>query len=121
SRARLAEPVDRAAERAKVPDTLDPVSRSDREAQVEDWLDAHDLAEAWELAGSVVGLDLSLADLDELAERLPAAQLPMALRLVSQAHTAFALLEQITHGTQRISEIVTALKDYSYMDRAPVQ
>ncbi len=43
------------------------------------------------------------------------------LRLTAQTATSYSLLEQITHGTQRISEIVAALKDYSYMDRAPVQ
>ena len=43
------------------------------------------------------------------------------LRLMAQTSTSYRLVEQIGHGSQRISEIVTALKDYSYMDRAPVQ
>ncbi len=37
---RLAALVELGAARAKTPDTLDPVSRSDREADVEDWLSA---------------------------------------------------------------------------------
>jgi signal transduction histidine kinase len=35
--------------------------------------------------------------------------------------TAYTLLQEIGHGTERIAEIVKALKGYSYMDQAPVQ
>ena len=35
--------------------------------------------------------------------------------------TAHALLQELGHGAQRISQIVEALKGYSYMDQAPVQ
>ncbi len=34
---------------------------------------------------------------------------------------AYTLLAEIGHGTERIAEIVKALKGYSYMDQAPVQ
>src|SRR5699024_207266 len=40
---------------------------------------------------------------------------------VAQARTAYGLIEQVGNGAERISQIVSALKDYSYMDRAPVQ
>jgi len=104
-----------------VPDTLDPLARSDREADVEDWLEAHDIEDAWGLAGPIIGLDLCTADLAGLAGDFTPVQLPKVLGLITHSHTAYALLEQVGHGSQRISEIVKALKDYSYMDRAPVQ
>ena len=104
-----------------MPDALDPVTRSDRESDVEDWLRAHVPGESWDLAGALVGLGLEVDDLEEVAGRFAPAKVPEVLGLVARTATAFSLLEQITHGTQRISEIVTALKDYSYMDRAPVQ
>jgi PAS domain S-box-containing protein len=119
--ARLAALVDLGASRAKSPDTVDPLSRSDREAVVESWLEAHGVDEGWELSGPLVSLGLGTPELDALAEGFPEPKLALALGLVCRSHLAFALMEQITHGTQRISEIVTALKDYSYMDRAPVQ
>jgi PAS domain S-box-containing protein len=117
----LAALVGRSAERAKLVDDLDPVTRGDREAEVEDWLQDRVPGAAWELAGDLVSLGLDRADLDEVASQFRPEAVPGVLGLMSQTETAFALLEQIAQGSERISEIVTALKDYSYMDRAPVQ
>lgn len=118
---KLADLVDRGADRAREPDTLDPVARGDLEEQVETWLADHDFGEAWELAGPLASLGLDRTGLDRLAGAFSPSQLPPLLSVLSQSYTAYALLEQIGHGSQRISEIVTALKDYSFMDRAPVQ
>jgi signal transduction histidine kinase len=69
----------------------------------------------------MVDLGLGREDLDAIAGDFSDEQLPLVLGLLAQSFTAYALLEQIGHGTGRIADIVTALKDYSYMDRAPVQ
>jgi PAS domain S-box-containing protein len=113
--------MNRGAERVKVPDALDPVARSDREVEIEDWLRDRVRGEPWELAGALVSLGLDIADLEEVADGFSPDKVPDVLGLMAQAATAYGLLEQITEGTKRISEIVTALKHYSYMDRAPVQ
>jgi PAS domain S-box-containing protein len=118
--AHLGDLVGRAAARAKTPDTGDPLSRSEREAGVESWLDERGVDDAWQLSGPLVSLGLGLDELGTLAERFSESHLPLVLGLVSQSYLAFVLMEQVGHGTQRISEIVTALKDYSFMDRAPV-
>lgn len=108
-------------QRASEPDALDPLTRSDREGEVEDWLDRHGVDDGWEIAGSLVSLGLTVPELEDLEATFGPDRLPIALRAACQAHTAYASLEQISHGTQRISQIVTALKAYSFMDRAPVQ
>lgn len=118
---RLAELLTGGTDRAQTPDTLDPLTRSDREAEIEDWLDAHDIAGSWELAGPLVGSGLTGDGIDALTETFSAEQLPHVLGLLGASFTAATLLAQIGHGSRRISEIVKALKDYSYMDRAPVQ
>lgn len=117
----LSELLDQGAARAKSPDTLDPLARSDAEEEVEAWFDTRGLPGAWDLSGPLTSLGLRPSDLDGLAARFSPAQLPLVLRVLSESYSAFALVEQIGHGSRRISEIVTALKDYSYMDRAPVQ
>ncbi len=113
--------LERGEERAGRPDTLDALARSDRESDIESWLDQKGIDGSWEIAGSLVSLELTVDDLGGLAANLAADHLPVVLRLISHSHTAFELLEQISHGTRRVSEIVTALKAYSYMDQAPVQ
>ena len=113
--------IDRGALQATVPDTLDPLSRSDREAAIEDWLDARGVDRAWELAGPILSLNLEIGDLDALAGEIDADALSSVVSLMTHSYTAFALLAQVGHGSEQISEIVKALKDYSFMDQAPVQ
>lgn len=100
---------------------LDPLDRGDREDEVGDWLAAHGLADSWEAAGSLVELGMAAADLDGLAATFAPGRLEAAITALSEAHNAYGLIAQIGHGSARISQIVGALKDYSYMDRAPVQ
>jgi PAS domain S-box-containing protein len=119
--AALVEALDTASERAKVPDGLDPVTRSDREGDIEDWLSDRVSGDVWELASELVGLGLTVGDLEDVAGRFSSEKVEGVLRLMAETTSSYSLLEQIAHGAQRISEIVTALKDYSYMDRAPVQ
>ena len=40
---------------------------------------------------------------------------------LNYTYIVYSLLEEIGQGTERISEIVKALKTYTFMDQAPVQ
>lgn len=111
----------RSASRARTPDTLDLLSRSDREADVEDWLVDHGIPRAWELADPVVGLGLHTDDLDDMAGMFPPQDLAAVLSLMTHSYNAFRLLAQVGHGSEQIVQIVRALKSYSFMDQAPVQ
>ncbi|MBP2411967.1 PAS domain S-box-containing protein [Arthrobacter stackebrandtii] len=115
----MAELIQRAA--ARDTERTDPLRRGDLEADVEDWLESHGLPDLWEAAGSLVDLGMDAAGLDALAGTFEPGHLGTAITALSQAHTAYGLIAQIGHGSERISAIVAALKDYSYMDRAPVQ
>jgi hypothetical protein len=52
---------------------LDHLERSDRAETVVVWLEAHGVANAWELAPTLVGAGLDSAWLEELAGKLPVA------------------------------------------------
>ena len=41
--------------------------------------------------------------------------------LAGDGCTVYALLDEVSQGAERISEIVKAVKSYSYLDQAPVQ
>ncbi len=111
----------RARDRAGVPTDLDALGRSDREAEVEDWLDAHAVENGWELAPALVGQGLDASELSRLASILPGETLSAALGWIASLFPVYALLKEIGEGSARISEIVGALKSYSYLGQAPVQ
>ncbi len=109
------------ARRAASPTDLDPLARSDREGEVESWLAAHGVPEPWELAPTLVGFGWQVADLDHLAEDFDEQPLSIIAQSLSLGSAVFALLAEVATGSERISEIVKAVKSYSYLDRAPVQ
>ena len=107
--------------RAANPVDLDPLARSDRESELESWLEAHSVADAWELAPTLVSFGWQVADLDQLAEHFDEQALSVIARSLGIGSAVFALLAEVATGSERISEIVKAVKSYSYLDRAPVQ
>jgi signal transduction histidine kinase len=112
---------ERAREQAGTPSELSTIERSDREAELEDWLDDHGVDEAWDLAPGLVAQGLIAGDLDAIADSLAPELLGTGLRWATAAHGVHRLAREIGQGTGRISEIVQAMKSYSYLGQAPVQ
>jgi PAS domain S-box-containing protein len=102
-------------------DDLDALSRSDVESDMEDWLEDHGVEEPWELAASLVELGVATGDLEQLSASFDERQIGAVTRMIGMSQSASGMLGQVTEGTRRVSEIVTALKTYSYMDRASIQ
>lgn len=108
-------------ERAAQPQTLDPLARSDREEAMAQWIEEQGIADGWRLAPPLVTAGVDTLQLETLKERFGAAHLPHALTWLEGMLTVRALLNTIEHSTSHICELVSAVKDYSYMDRSPVQ
>ena len=100
---------------------LDAITRSDREYALEEWLDDRGAPDAWELAPALVGLGYDVAGLAAFAEQFAPDGLPAVVAWLSASYDVYNLLAEIGQGAGRISEIVKALKAYSYLDQAPVQ
>lgn len=107
--------------RATQPVDLDSLGRSDREEEIESWLDDRNVENSWDHAPTLVSLGYQTADLAELENTFPGPQLGVALQWLGTLYTIFSLLEEINQGTSRIGEIVKSLKSYVYLDQAPVQ
>jgi signal transduction histidine kinase/predicted CoA-binding protein len=105
-------------ERARRPPPLDPLERSDREAAAEEWLDAHGVEGAWQLAPILAGVGL---DLGAVEARVDPSVLGATLRWLAASAAVQSLLEEVGQGATRISELVKSLKTYSYLDQAPAQ
>lgn len=100
---------------------LSPLEASDREDELSTWLDGQDVADAWEMAPSFVAAGISVDELTRIATALPPAQISAGLSWLHQALSAAGLIDEIEQSTARISDLVGAVKTYTYMDRAPLQ
>ncbi len=113
--------LERAAQQALRPLDLDSLTRSDRQDEIEAWLAAQQVADGWEYAPELVALGYDETALRRLGATFGPAQLPAVIAWISATYALFALAQEISQATGRISEIVKGLKSYSYMDQAPTQ
>lgn len=100
---------------------LDHLERSDRAEIIAAWLEAHNVADAWEAAPNFVGAGLDFVWLEEFAAKLPATVHPNALGWLEARLNLKLLLSQVEQSTGRIAELVKAIRSYSYMDQSPMQ
>lgn len=112
---------ERARTHAGHPPDLDPLTRSDREDEIESWLEDHDVGRAWEIAPVLVDLDLDEEALDTIVRTFGDGVAPLVLRWLRATHTALTLVSEVEEAAGRMSAIVKALKSYSYLDQAPLQ
>jgi signal transduction histidine kinase len=106
---------------ANQPAEFDVLARSDREYELEAWLEAQGVPDAWEYASTLVNLKYDTQKLGAMAEHFPSDRLPAVICWLSATYSISNLLYEIGQGAEQISQIVKALKSYSYLDQAPVQ
>lgn len=100
---------------------LRPTEISRLEGEMEDWLADHGVEDGWELAAALVQEGVRPEALGELVNELPAPALAAALAWLAESGATRELTDVVTRSTQRISDLVAAVKAYSYMDRATEQ
>lgn len=108
-------------QRLKQPNDLDPLDRNDLEYEIETWLENAGIENPWNIASVLVDMDYKLSELSGLTENFSEKELATVLTLLCNMFTTRNLLQEIGLGTNRIIDIVKALKSYSYLDRAPKQ
>ena len=100
---------------------LGALDAADREDELASWLEEQGVEEAWDLAPTLVAGGLDLGFGERVLEAAGAAALPAALGWMGAGLRAVELLDQLEDSTDRVSRLVKAVKDYSYMDQAPEQ
>ncbi len=100
---------------------LDSLDRSDREEEIGSWLETHRIPEAHILAAALVDAGCDLETLRTLAAKFDDETLALVVTRLASSFTITHLVQQIESGTARISNLVKAVKQYSYMDQTPEQ
>jgi signal transduction histidine kinase len=100
---------------------LDPLEASDRAWDLETFLEERGVADAGELASALVTGGWDREHLERIEADFPGDALGPIVGWVAAGSGVHALVDEVAAGAKRISEIVKAVKEYSYMDQAPVQ
>ena len=93
----------------------------DREDAVIRWLERHGIDGLWPLAEKLTSAGADTDWLDRFEVALAGGPLAPGLHWASTATAADALLSELADATNRISNLVEAVKSYSEMDRASLQ
>ncbi len=103
------------------PAKLDPLMRSDQEGELQDWLEGNEIEQAWELAPPLIAYGFDTPGLKQLTQDFARDHLPVVVRWLAASCALYALMDEVRLGAERISEIVKAVKAYTYLDQAPIQ
>jgi signal transduction histidine kinase len=99
----------------------DALAISDLEDQIDSLLRSHGQNDLWQLAAELAQRGVQPAALESLFENLDAGTARAALVRIAASVEVSSLLDEIESSTSRISDLVRAIKEYTFMDQAPVQ
>ncbi len=99
----------------------DALTASDLEEQLDSLLRSHGQNDLWQLAADLAHKNFKPEALEQLFAALDPGTARAALVRISSSVEIADLLNQIESSTSRISELVCAIKEYTFMDQAPVQ
>jgi len=99
----------------------DPLSLSDQEDELQEWLEDHSVEQAWEIAPVLISFGWDRDELERVTRHFSPIQLPVVVRWLAASSSVYGLLEEVGTSAEAISQIVKAVKSYSYLDQAPIQ
>jgi signal transduction histidine kinase len=120
-------------------DIDDSIKQSEIEDEIIYWLGTHGINDGWKIASDLMSAGINLNDLNEIANAINLTESTKAntvlemnnngvdkdlehiLRWLTVTTRVDQLLYEIKSSTTRISDLVSAVKSYSYMDQAPLQ
>lgn len=99
----------------------DPIAISEQEDAVAEWLDAHGVRDSWNVAPGLVAAGIDESAFQQLEEQLPHDALGASVCWIAESLAIRNAVEVVSRSTSRMSDLVMAVKAYSYMDRATEQ
>jgi signal transduction histidine kinase len=99
----------------------DPLTISDLEDQIDSLFRSHGQDDLWMLAAALARRNIGPEVLESLFANLGSETARAALVRIAASVEVANLLHEIESSTSRISDLVRAIKEYTYMDQAAIQ
>jgi signal transduction histidine kinase len=90
------------------------------EEELRNWLTRLPCDGAWEVASQLAEQRTTVADLEELRNLLGSSETAVSLQYFARYLRSSRSVETLLNSTARIFDLISAVKAYSYMDRAPI-
>ncbi|AFL89702.1 histidine kinase [Terriglobus roseus DSM 18391] len=103
------------------PHRADAFEVSSREDMLMDWLKSKGIEEGWRIAPVLAETRIDVPQLERLAGIMSGEALTVSLGAFASALQAERMTDAVIDSTRRIFELISAIKDYSYMDQGPIQ
>jgi signal transduction histidine kinase len=100
---------------------LDGLALSDLEEHLDSILKTQGFTNSWELSAALAEGGMTADTLRSLLSDLDSETARVALRRIAAAAELSVLLSTVESGTERISNLIKTVKEYTYMDQATVQ
>ena len=92
-----------------------------REDELTTWLREHNIEDSWRIAPELTEAGVTPVQLDPLTGFLEPDAIAVVLTQFASSLRAQNMAEAMLDSTNRIFDLIRAIKDYSYMDQAPIQ
>ncbi len=103
---------------------ITPSEFSQREEQLLEWLEAYGVEQAWNLAEPLANGKVEVEALEQLTAAWkdePTELRDLGLRWLALSFDVMSMITSGLRGAKRISELVQAMKSYSYLDQGAQQ
>jgi len=98
-----------------------PLEASDYEEEILRWLEDHGVTEPWTIAPVIAEARIPVLMLDTLASVLSQETLSPAIATFAGSLRVERMADTVVDSSERIFELISAIRGYSFMDQAPVQ
>lgn len=96
---------------------LEALEKIDLVDQLQAWLEANGVESSWEFAPAMVNFGWNVEELEKLKG---SAFFDLSVQWLGMGCMTMGLLSEVQHATERVSQIVQAMKSYTYLDQAPL-
>ncbi len=93
--------------------------RNEKEDELEEWLEEHNVENAYELTETLMDFCMGIPAMEEIHEATGEKNFPHAIEWIENVLTTEKMVDEIGEASDRISSLVSSIKSYTHMDRAP--